>query len=268
MKIVDCFIFYNEVDMLVYRLNVLNHIVDWFVLVESRHTHTGKEKECTYELNKNSDALVKFREKIVHIIVDDFPFKYPNINCAKREQWANEQFQRICIERGLNKLCLEPDDIFTIADLDEIPDPKTLAKVKAREIQVTANSLEMDLYYYNLNTKFEAKWTFPKILSYGVFIQNKQVCEAYRYMICPVIPNGGWHLSYFGDAYFIQNKLFSFAHQEFNTFEYTSLSNIEQRVNSSIDLFGRENKIVKLSSYHNDYLPVECMKYLRKYILY
>lgn len=67
MKLVDCFIFYNELDMLAYRLNVLHSIVDWFVLVESRHTFTGKEKECYYEQNKNTEPLAKFlRENCPH----------------------------------------------------------------------------------------------------------------------------------------------------------------------------------------------------------
>ena len=38
MKIVDCFIFYNELDMLEFRLKELNDIVDYFVLVESTYT--------------------------------------------------------------------------------------------------------------------------------------------------------------------------------------------------------------------------------------
>ena len=43
-KIIDCFIFYNELDLLTYKLNVLNDIVDYFVLVEATHTFIGKEK--------------------------------------------------------------------------------------------------------------------------------------------------------------------------------------------------------------------------------
>ena len=269
MKLVDCFGFYNELDMLAYRLNVLHSIVDWFVLVESRHTHTGQEKQCYYEQNKNTEPLAKFREKIVHIIVDDFPFKYPNIDYAKNEQWANEHFQRNCIERGLNKLNLLSNDIFTITDLDEIPDPQTLARIKAGEIRVTANMLEMDLYYYNLNSKIANKWLFPKIVSYGHFKQTGLPCEGYRFMNCPIIQKGGWHLSYFGDIHFIKNKIVNFAHQEFNNDEYTDLSKIEERVSSSNDLFDRdENPVSKISSYHNDYLPPDCMKYLSKYILY
>ena len=41
MKIIDCFIFYNEVDILEYRLKTLNEVVDYFIIVESRQTFIG-----------------------------------------------------------------------------------------------------------------------------------------------------------------------------------------------------------------------------------
>jgi beta-1,4-mannosyl-glycoprotein beta-1,4-N-acetylglucosaminyltransferase len=269
MRLIDCFGFYNEVEMLAYRLNILDHLVDMFVIVESRHTFSGQEKKCTFDENKHLEPFSRFRHKIIHIIVDDFPFKYPNIDYAKNEQWANEHFQRNCIERGLNKLNLCAEDIFTITDLDEIPDPQTLARIKMGEIQVTANMLEMDFYYYNLNSKIVNKWLFPKIVSYGVFKQMGIPCEGYRFMNCPVIQKGGWHLSYFGDIHFIKNKIVNFAHQEFNNDEFTDLSKIEQRVNGSADLFDRDyNPVSKISSYHNEYMPPEYGGFVAKNTLF
>ena len=53
MLIVDCFMFYNEIDMLLYRINTLKDVVDYFVIVESKYTHSGKEKALFYDNNKN-----------------------------------------------------------------------------------------------------------------------------------------------------------------------------------------------------------------------
>ena len=39
--IVDCFTFYNELDILKKRLKYLSPVVDKFVLVESTYTHRG-----------------------------------------------------------------------------------------------------------------------------------------------------------------------------------------------------------------------------------
>jgi beta-1,4-mannosyl-glycoprotein beta-1,4-N-acetylglucosaminyltransferase len=55
MKIVDCFTFYNELDLLNYRLSILDPYVDFVVLVESKYTHSGMKKELFYENNKNVD---------------------------------------------------------------------------------------------------------------------------------------------------------------------------------------------------------------------
>ena len=39
MKIIDSFIFYNELDLLNYRLSILNDYVDYFIIVESKYTY-------------------------------------------------------------------------------------------------------------------------------------------------------------------------------------------------------------------------------------
>ncbi len=89
-KIIDGFIFYNELDLLTYRLNILNSVVDYFVIVESRHTFTGREKILYYEQNK---ALYEqFKDKIIHVVVEDMPYTYPNINIGSNNQWTNEHF--------------------------------------------------------------------------------------------------------------------------------------------------------------------------------
>ena len=48
----DCFSFFNELDLLEIRLNVLKDVVDKFVLVEATRTHTGRPKPLYYEENK------------------------------------------------------------------------------------------------------------------------------------------------------------------------------------------------------------------------
>ena len=92
VKIIDCFTFYNEVDILNYRLNILNDVVDYFIIVESTHTFSGIEKKLIFF--ENTSLFEKFKDKIIHIIVDDFPYTFPNINYEKKQQWENEYHQR------------------------------------------------------------------------------------------------------------------------------------------------------------------------------
>ena len=78
--------------------------------------------------------------------------------------------------------------------------------------------------------------------------------------------NGGWHLSYFGDKYFIQNKIQNFSHQEFNVFNITDLSNIDERIKNNSDLFGREYvKFSKIETKDNNYLPLYYETYLKNF---
>jgi len=69
MKIIDAFIFYNEMDILEYRLSMLYEIVDYFIIVESTRTHFGKDKPLFYQ--DNLLRYEKFAKKIIHVIDRD-----------------------------------------------------------------------------------------------------------------------------------------------------------------------------------------------------
>jgi len=264
MKIIDCFIFYNELDLLTYRLNLLNNIVDYFIIVESTHTFVGKEKKLFF--NENKQLFEQFTNKIIHIIVDDFPYKYHNVNIQYSCIWDNEFFQRNAISRGINYIeNLSESDLIIISDLDEIPDPYTLDKIKKGSIVVDINTLEMDFYYYNLNSRLKSKWPLCKIISYKKYNELNKSCNDIRSMTCSRIVNGGWHLSYFGNKYFIQNKIQNFSHQELNIYEYTDLEQIEKRVQNNRDLYDRNIDIEKIKIEDNTYLPMDYSKYLNKY---
>ena len=268
-KIIDCFIFYNELDLLNYRLNLLDDYVDYFILVEATHTFTGKEKGLFY--NKNKELFKKFKDKIIHIIVDDFPHKYPDIDIEKNQQWRNENYQRNCIKRGIDKLLLNDNDIITICDIDEIPNPEIFKEIKENKRKIEKiSSLRMDMYYYNLNCKTNiSDWISPKIISYKEFIKLDITIHDFRYKKTDnIIANGGWHLSYFGDLNFIKNKIQNLCEQEYNNDEI--LKNIEEKIKTNKDLFDRETKfpgyeIRYIDIEDNDNLPPEYDIYLQKY---
>ena len=130
-------------------------------------------------------------------------------------------------------------------------------------------SLEQDFYYYNLNTRFTEKWYCSKILSYKKYKELNLSFQDIRHLHCIHICKGGWHLSYFGDKYFIQNKIQHFGHQEYNNDKYTNLDVIDLKINNHTDLYGRDNQqIEKISLSNNTYLPDNYEKYLLRFILY
>lgn len=232
MKIIDTFIFYNELDMLEYRLNELNNHIDYFVLVEANKTFNNSDKELIFD--KNKERFSKYLDKIIHIIIKDMP-SGPN-------PWIREAHQRNCIERGLEilnkKNKLEDSDVIILSDVDEIPNTFLLETIRKFSINDMYN-LEQDFYYYNIFCKAQNKWYFPKIGNWENF--KKRSPQEIRMMkFEKIFKRGGWHFSYFGDPKFIINKIQEFSHQEFNRPEYKNEEMIKKIIKNCSDLFFRD----------------------------
>ena len=84
--ILDCFPFFNELDILQLRLYELADVVDKFVFIEASQTHTGKSKPFYYEENKQ--LFEKYAHKIVSKKID---FNLPV------DTWGRENLQRLII---------------------------------------------------------------------------------------------------------------------------------------------------------------------------
>jgi beta-1,4-mannosyl-glycoprotein beta-1,4-N-acetylglucosaminyltransferase len=265
MKIIDAFIFYNELDLLKYRLNILNDVVDNFIIVESTHTFFGRPKPLFF--NENKHLFNKFSDKIIHIIVEDFPYKIEN--SPHVDTWNNETFQRNAVSRGISKINLDENDFIIMADLDEIPDPNAISKIKNNEISLDFGKFVMDAYYYNLKSRFDAKCTITPILTFGKYKQLNTSCHTIRRDVpnATLITPGGWHLSYFGNTEFIKNKIQQFSHTELNKEEYTNEDNIKTCIDNSVDLFHRPEEIIrKVDIKDNTYLPPQYDTYLTNFM--
>ena len=118
--IYDCFTFFNEIDLLEIRLNVLRDVVDRFVLVEVGETHTGKRKPFYFKDNIHRFDL--FRDRIIYVGIESFP--------PGHDAWWNENYQRNAILRGLSNA--RSDDVIMISDLDEIPRPEVVKKLSGK----------------------------------------------------------------------------------------------------------------------------------------
>lgn len=261
-KIIDCFGFYNELDLLNYRLNLLYDIVDYFVLVESTHTFVGNKKELYF--NNNKTKYDKFLDKIVHIIVEDMPLQFYSQDTTLT--WKNENHQRICIARGINQLTLKDNDIIIISDLDEIPNPELI--INKDNILITEHSIPMDLYWYNLHRVIKNKWNQARILTYKNYLKYNNCHTIREAKLLPTnYYKNGWHLSYFGDVHFIHNKLNNFAHQENEVQSINNKDEIIKRLQYGDDLstYKRNWKFDYINISQNENLPLKYELYLNKY---
>ena len=257
MKIIDSFIFYNELDLLFYRLSILDEYVETFILVESTHTFSGHPKPLFY--NENKERFSKFNHKIIHVIVSDFPYKFPNINYNHQQQWENEYYQRNSIKIGLDRTIntLLDDDILLTSDVDEIPNPNILIQLISCNLifnKDILNRLALDMYYYNLYYRIGqgSNWHGVKLMTIYAYksiqlsFQQMRLWEHSNYV--PIIPNGGWHLSYFGDIDFIIKKIAGFSHQEYNNPDYLEKNKLEEKIKNGINLLNNSELI---------YIPIE-----------
>ena len=288
MLIIDAFPFYNEYDLLYYRLSILNDTVDYFILVEATRTYTGNEKTLFYNDVKNTPRFAPFSHKIIHIINDQLekkPFVPLNqLSSFDNKFWKNEILQRNSIAEGITQLGdkITPDDVIVISDLDEIPNRLIFRSLKEVGDFTKATggfpivSLDMDVYYYNLTCKKEnEEWIFPKIMTLSFYhkIGTPQNARMFhnnnaKNGLLGIMKNAGWHLSYFGEPEQIQNKIMSFSHQEFNNDKYTNLEYIKEKVENKECIFNRHfDKITYIPISSNNRLPFEYETYLAKYII-
>lgn len=229
--IVDCFPFFNEIELLELRLELLAPYVDYFVLAEGNLTHSGKRKPRHF-LN-HERQFKQYEEKIVYVDVDLTPY---------RDAWAREFAQRDALGNGLQELGLENYDLVISSDVDEIPDPRHIQ-------QNHIGYYQQRLFSYYVNLEASYAWVGPLVCTYKEFMTkapSEWRSAMHRGIYDPFIVHeqAGWHFTSLGGTQRVAQKLQSYAHQEYNTPEH--LAAIERRISNQEDVFGRGEKYTKM----------------------
>jgi len=274
----DSFQFFNELDILKLRMNVLNDVVDYFVISESTVTFSGDPKPLYY--NENKEMFKEFEHKIIHNIVDDTP-----MDC---NAFMRDHHQKCAVARGL-KDC-KPDDIVIFSDVDEIPNPDTLKELLPNVEDGKIYMLAQRLFYCYLDMEEvsgnllsvtgefddveKKQWLGTKICRYSVLdnYTTEELRNKEQKAIGVRVPNGGWHFSYMGGgkkqstADRVKYKIKSAAHQEYNNRHI--LWNVKKNIKNMQDIFGRDSKLqlVEIDETYPKYLRDHLDEY--KYLLY
>jgi len=227
MKVIDNIPYLNEDKMLNFRLHELNDIVDYFNIVEGEYTHQGNKKE----LNFNIKNFEKFKDKIIY-----------NVNSSCNENtWVNEAASRNHLINGLKDIQLEDNDIILHGDLDEIPDVDLLRETIKNYNNEVGYVFDHHFYYYNIKTR-----NITRNFRGLVFTNYKNFKETFncfnnlresRYAPNLKVISGGWHFSYFGDYKQIEEKIKSFAHSEFNNYNYYNSDHLKYCIEQGLDLY-------------------------------
>jgi beta-1,4-mannosyl-glycoprotein beta-1,4-N-acetylglucosaminyltransferase len=247
MKIYDCFLFFNELDLLEIRLNELNSVVDKFVLVECSTTFSSKEKPFYFEENKK--RYNKFLDKIIHIKVNDTPDLPAKIGRmgVVHNRHEIEMYQRDCIARGL--INCKSDDVILLSDIDEIPRIESIKQ--ACELLKETNQIigfKQRFFYYFINglcltgnSNKEIVWNGTTACSYNSF-PGAENMRKQKGNTPHQINNAGWHFSYLGGVENIALKIESFAHAEWDNEQVKDRNRLKKVIESGLDLFSRHEK--------------------------
>lgn len=255
-KVYDLFLAGSETEWLEIRLNTLDPVVDYFVIVESSKTFTYHPKPLYFR--DNFSQFEKFAHKIIYRVLD---FEGMENNST----WERETFQRNALYNAVfpglvGEQAPTHGDVLLVSDLDEIPKEDTVLLLKTCETppRVTVRS---DFYYYSFQWQHHASdWHHPQ----ATFYQGDDTIlpDALRMGPGDVdLQSAAWHCSScLSTVAKMQSKIESFSHTEYNHARFKDPAQIVRRVRSGIDLFDRESELYDKIE-HNDDLPT----YLREH---
>ncbi|KAJ3056103.1 hypothetical protein HK097_008139 [Rhizophlyctis rosea] len=234
-RVIDLLPFSTDLESLEIRLNELDPIVDIFVILESRKTFTDKPKELVYDAIKDTPEFLKFKHKIVHIVLDKL---------EGESTWDREKFTRLQLQKlGLLGAKIAKDDIYILSDVDEMPRGSTLNVLKRCKGWKSPVCLDVQFFYYGYETRRKDAWYHPDVARYPDYDgKADKLRELYHYGprdSCLV--DAGWHCSScFGNITSFNTKVQSFSHTEFDKQEYKSEKHIVEKILKAEDMYGRD----------------------------
>lgn len=256
--IYDCVPFFNELDILKLRMQIMAPYVDFFVIEEASVTFSGEPKRMIFA--ENRQLFAEFEEKIRYVAVENSPME--GVTTHERDK-----FQKNQLIRGL--FDCKPEDIIIFSDVDEIPNPETLVRLLEGFEPGKVYHLAQRMFYCFLNMEeisgnllsitgefagvAKRQWLGTKVCSFSELpkegiVYLREVPPEDRRSVR--IADGGWHFGYMGGdgerdvAKRIGVKVQAAAHSEYNTKRY--LNEAVDRLLCGEDIFDRDAKFVRV----------------------
>jgi len=262
-NIVDCFIYYNEKELLELRVNLLKDYVDKFIIVDANYTFSGNPKEYSCknvikDLGLPNDIIEVFEidlleENLGNPCEIDYLYNYGNV--------SRERVQRDAISKCLATNKFDNDTIFIVSDCDEIIDPKYIPMMKDLVLSNRDKIFKADLVHLEGRADFcvyEKETNQPKEWRYSLFFCLKDHMEKVSLndiragfnvpyeIVWPYttpytkdgvfvpgerMKNLGWHFSWMGDNTnrLLKSKSFSHSNQNIDLLIHQNYNNQEMQ---------------------------------------
>jgi beta-1,4-mannosyl-glycoprotein beta-1,4-N-acetylglucosaminyltransferase len=259
-KVFDVFTFFNEVELLQLRLEMLNDHVDCFVIVECVETFSGNPKPLYFEQNKH--LFEKYLHKIYHHVTLNPPKSFEDLqerivqnnyshediekqiclqalttsNVPKGElHWLKEFYQKEYIRSAIEKSGAQDEDLCFVGDLDEIWNTELDYRIID---DYSIYKLKQLVYVGYLNNRSNEDWAGTLLTRYrnikGSCLNHLRTPSKTSYTY---IDNAGWHFSFMGGEERVKLKIESYGHQEFNNDQVKS--QVTKNLDSGRDILGR-----------------------------
>lgn len=269
MKTFDCFLFFDELDLLEIRLSYLYDNVDYFVIVESEITFQGNIKGFIFEQNKQ--RFEKYLAKIIYYKIEKYELDFTNLpvienpknldeivlnkiyrlvenadDFDKKQFWfGNDNFQRESIWRALATQLPDDSDLILLSDADEIIRIEALKEIQSNISEDEIYSCKQHEFYYFMNYFHNSNWFGQTCFLFGSFkyqalnkLRSFRTSKNSNYSVT-IMENGGWHFTSMGDIKKIENKINSWGHKEFNNKIIRSA--LKYNITHGYDIFRRKN---------------------------
>tara|TARA_B100000029_G_scaffold471241_1_gene510747 strand:+ start:957 stop:1799 length:843 start_codon:yes stop_codon:yes gene_type:complete len=209
------------------RFNILNEKVSKFIVVESKFSHSGREKKLNFDINNYK----KFKDKIIYLVIEKEPenilkiddsgdsLGIQRLNSLKRIEQSYDFMQN-----GLNEA--NENDLILLSDNDEIPNLDSDKFVKSNKDIFIFRQL---FFYYKFNLLYNSMfWHGTKAckkkklvsMSWLRNLKNKKypfwrfdtLFSKNKYTNLEIIENGGWHFTNLKSPEDLFEKMKNFGH--------------------------------------------------------
>ena len=279
MKIIDTTTYFEEKLMMEIRFNILDSFVDKFVVCESKYSHSGKEKKINFNIND----YPKFKEKIIHLIVDNEPSnlilkKDLSISDKRYNSVIRIKHQRNSIMDVLNQFSAE--DYIIYSDNDEIPNLENIDLINSKKKFIIFNQ---KIFYYKLNLILPSlNWYGSKACKLKNIkdidnlraIKNKKypffrldtLFSKLKYQSVKIVNEGGWHFSNLKSVNELENKYLNDEnHSEYEAQGF-SLERIKENIKNKVIDYNHQAKKNSNERFQQTKLDVAKIDILPKYL--
>ena len=289
MRIFDCTTYYNEDLILDLRFNILNDYVHKFIIVESKYSHSGRQKKLYFDINN----FKKFKDKIIHLVIDKEPIGIQEINNSDNSSKIKRMNSLKRIEQSYDYMMngitdAKDEDLIVLSDNDEIPN---LDSKYFKNVNNSIYIFKQLFFYYKFNLFYDlipwygskaCKKKKLKSFSWLKNLKNKKYpywrIDSYfsdlKQRDIKIIQDGGWHFTNIKSPEEIYIKLSNYGHH--NEFEDAGITiedirnNIKNRIvdyNHTLDK-SKKNKQkfgYKLKVISDQFLPKYLVKHRESY---